>query len=261
MRAYAKLNLTLDVLNKRKDNFHNINSIMQQVNLYDELLFEKSKKIIVKSQFKDDLVKKAAEKLKELFCIEQGIKITVKKNIPTGAGLGGGSADAALTLLVLNKLWDINLHLRDLKDIALELGTDIPFFLEANCALISGKGDKIEKLNGKEYLIVLINSGYELSSKDAYKKLSKTKYKKTKSTLKFRKTKNLKHLHNDFINIQSQDVLEIIEELKQLKATAASITGKGPTVFGIFKNIKEAKKAYNKFKDKYAFVKLTKTLK
>jgi len=246
MRAYAKINLTLQVLNKRKDNFHNINSIMQQIDLYDELLFDSSNKIIIKSQFKDDLVKKTAEKLKQLFDIKQGIKITVKKNIPTGAGLGGGSSDAALTLLVLNKLWDINLHLKDLEDIALELGTDIPFFLRANCALITGKGNKIKPINGKEHIILLVNPGYEISTKEAYKKLSKIK--------------NKAKYDNDFMNIQSKDVLNIIKELKQLKATKTSITGKGPTCFGIFKNKAEATKAYNTLKNKYSFVRLTKTL-
>ena len=246
MRAYAKINLTLDILNKRKDSFHNIKSIMQKIDLYDNIEFQDSKKIIVKSPFKDDLVKKTAEKLKQLFDIKQGIKITVKKNIPTAAGLGGGSSDAALTLLVLNKLWDINLHLKDLIDIAAELGSDIPFFLKGNCCLASGKGEKLKLMKGKEHIILLVNPGYEISTKEAYKKLDKIK--------------NKSIYDNDFMNIQSDDVKDIIKELKQLKASKASITGKGPTVFGIFKNQTLATKAYKKLKDKYAFVRLSKAL-
>src|SRR3989344_131842 len=97
LKSYAKINLSLDVLGKREDSFHEINSVMQKIDLYDELSFENSKETIVKSQFKEDIILKAINEVKEIFQIEEGITVSLKKNIPVGAGLGGGSSDAAST--------------------------------------------------------------------------------------------------------------------------------------------------------------------
>lgn len=265
LKAHAKINLTLDILEKRPDNYHELNSIMQQIELYDELTFEKSEDIIVQSQFKDDIILETILKLKDLLQIEEGVTVFVKKNIPTAAGLAGGSTDAATTLKALNQLWNLNLTQKDLIKIGAELGSDIPFCIIGNSCFVSGKGEIIENINLPEMHILLINPGYKISTKKAYEELGKINYEKKPSSLKMKNSNNTKeiaaNLHNDFIHIQKDDVKDIIKKLKDNQALNASITGKGPTVFGIFENKEIAEKAYNNLKDKYPFVYLTNTIK
>ena len=264
VKAYAKINLTLDVLKKRKDGYHEVNSVMQKVDLHDDLNFEKFGDIIVQSQFRDDIILRTILKLKELFGIEEGVNVSVKKNIPAAAGLGGGSSDAAATLIALNELWELNLSTNDLLKIASELGSDVPFFIIGKGCFVSGRGEITEKINLPEMDILLINPGYEISTKEAYNELDRKIYENKKSSLKLKNLKNIKeiasNLHNDFVYIQKDDVKEIIKELINNGALNASITGKGPTVFGIFDNEEKAKKAYENLKDKYNFVYRGKTL-
>lgn len=265
MKAYAKINLTLDILGKRQDNYHEINSIMQQIDLYDELTFEKSEDIIVQSQFKDDIILKTILKLKELFQIKEGITVSTKKNIPVAAGLAGGSTDAATTLIALNQLWNLNLSTEDLIKIAAELGADVPFCIIGKSCFVSGKGEIVEKIDIPKMDVLLINPGYEISTKEAYEKLDKKEYDKKFSSLKLKNSNDIKevasNIHNDFINIQKEDVKEIIKEVINSGALNASITGKGPTVFGIFENKEKALEAYKNLKDRYKFVYLCKTIK
>jgi len=263
LKAYAKINLALDVLKKRQDNYHEINSIMQQIDLYDELTFEESEDIIVQSQFKDDIILKTILKVKELFNIEQGITVFNKKNIPIAAGLAGGSTNAATTLTALNELWNLNLSTKELIKIGAELGADIPFFLSGNSCFVSGKGEITENINLPEMNLVLINPGYEISTKQAYEELDNKDYEKKFSSLKLKNLNDIKeissNLHNDFIHIQKEEIKDIINDLISNNALNASITGKGPTVFGIFENKEKAEQAYENLKDKYKFVHLTKT--
>jgi len=265
LKAFAKINLTLDILDKRPDNFHEINSVMQQIDLYDELTFEKSEDIIVQSNFKDDIILKTIMKVKELFNIQQGITVKNKKNIPIAAGLAGGSTDAASTLIALNELWDLNLNQENLIKIGTELGSDIPFCIIGKSCFISGKGEIIKKINLPEMHILLINPGYKISTKQAYDELDKKQYEKKFSSLKLKGAKNIKevadNLNNDFIHVQKQEIKNTINELINNGALNASITGKGPSVFGIFNDETKAKQTYEKLKDKYNFVYLTKTIK
>ena len=287
VKAYAKINLTLDVLGSRKDGYHEVNSVMQQVDLHDELNFEKFGDIIVQSQFRDDIILRTILKLKELFSIEEGVNVSVKKNIPIAAGLGGGSSDAAATLIALNELWGLNLSTDDLLKIASELGSDVPFFIIGKGCFVSGRGEILEKINLPEMDILLINPGYEISTKEAYNELDKERYtnekinelifpslvkfslrsnfiNNKKSSLKLKNLKNIKeiasNLHNDFVYIQKDDVKGVIKDLISNGALNASITGKGPTVFGIFDNLERAKKAYENLKDRYKFVYVGKTI-
>ncbi len=265
VKAYAKLNLALDVLDKRKDDYHNLNSVMQQINLYDELSFEKSKDVIVQSQFKDDIILKTVMKLKELFKVKEGVSVSVKKNIPVAAGFGGGSSDAAATLIALNELWGLNLGVDELVKIGEDIGSDVPFFIKGKTCFVSGKGEIVEKIDLPDMDILLINPGYEISTKEAYDELDREEYENKSSSLRLRSLKDVKdisaNLHNDFIHIQKDEIKEIIKELIDNGALNASITGKGPTVFGIFEDEEKAKKVYENLKNKYKFVYLTRTLK
>ena len=149
--APAKINLTLEILGKRSDNFHDLTSIMMSVNLNDEIKIEKSSTLevfctnrLIAKDF--NLAYLAAKKLKAQFKLSKGAKITISKNIPIAAGLGGGSSDAAMTLIGLNKFWGLDLNLDQLFPIASALGSDIPFFLNNGTAMVQGKGELIRAL-------------------------------------------------------------------------------------------------------------------
>jgi len=156
VRAPAKINLSLLIAGKRDDGFHEIESVMAKVDLYDELLLERSDAgdivLICEGKYpvpatKDNLVYKAAELICNSANIKPGIKITVTKNIPVAAGLGGGSSDAASTLLGLNKFLNLGLTDQKLHDLAAKLGSDINFFLGSPLAFCSGRGEKIKKID------------------------------------------------------------------------------------------------------------------
>ncbi len=187
--APAKINLCLEVLGKRADGYHEISTLMGTINLYDVLEFEKLESPEIEvvcnrpelSSGKDNLVYRAAlklqEKLKEKDVKVPGVKIYLQKNIPWGAGLGGGSSDAATTLACLNQLWSIDLDKRSLMQIGSELGSDIPFFFEGPLAWCTGRGEKVETFSIKESLtyaplyLVLITINEHLSTKMVYEQL------------------------------------------------------------------------------------------
>ncbi len=263
MKAYAKINLALDVLDKRKDGYHNINSVMQKIDLFDELFFTRNQDVVVASEFKDDIVRRTALKLRTLFDVQSGVEIKIRKNIPAGAGLGGGSSDAAAALLALNKIWDLNLDSSQLTKIACELGADVPFFLKGNCSFVSGYGDKVEELHAAKMNILLVNPGYQLSTKEAYAQMDKVHKQRKSASIKMRKAGNIEEissaLHNDFIYIQKPIVRDMVGSLNGEGALNASITGKGPTVFGIFQDKEKLMQAYDNLKNKYPYVYATRT--
>lgn len=150
--APAKINLVLEVLARRKDGYHEIRSLMQTISLCDVLSFELAEEISLECtepslQTSDNLVVKAAELLKEVTDCHKGVKIRLEKRIPTGAGLGGGSSDAATTLLALNQLWELGMATSDLAQLAVRLGSDVPFFTHnKGTALVEGRGEKVTPL-------------------------------------------------------------------------------------------------------------------
>ena len=149
VHAPAKINLVLEVLSKDND-YHRISSIVQAIDLCDVLSFHPDKRIYFKcseaSLQRDNLVTRAATLLKESTKCSLGARIELRKNIPWGVGLGGGSSDAAATLLALNELWGLRLSLSELVDVASQLGSDVPFFIHKGTALVEGKGEKVSPL-------------------------------------------------------------------------------------------------------------------
>ena len=149
--APAKINLTLEILGKRPDQFHDLTSIIVSVNLCDEIKIEESSEleifcsnILIKKE--SNLAYLVANALRNQYKISTGAKITLSKNIPVAAGLGGGSSDAATTLIGLNKLWGLGLKIDQLSPIARSFGSDITFFLHNGTAMVQGKGDIIRTL-------------------------------------------------------------------------------------------------------------------
>jgi 4-diphosphocytidyl-2-C-methyl-D-erythritol kinase len=176
LKAPAKINWFLHVYSLRKDGYHDIKSLIQKISLYDVLTFEPSKDLTVitdaRIQKEENLVYKAGVLLRNEYRINMGAEIHLYKNIPVAAGLGGGSSDAALTLIGLNKLWSLELSTRELCGIAEQLGSDVPFFLYGPLALVEGRGEKITPIKAaKKYNLLLVKPHISISTKWAYGQL------------------------------------------------------------------------------------------
>lgn len=276
LKTPAKINLTLEVLRKLPDGFHELRMVMAKIfGLYDEIsiTFESGKEyIIVKSSNngiplgEKNICFKATKKFFEETGKSAGIKINIKKNIPIGAGLGGGSSDGAATLKILNKYFKNPLLAKKLIKIASEIGKDVPFFFsEKNLALIEGAGEKISKtFNSSKLNLLLINPKIHISTKHAFAELSpiikKIKRipgiseKMIESLKKGNADSISRYLYNDFEIVMEKKypvIKEIKNNLLDVGASGALMTGSGSTIFGIFKSRKEILAAKKKMKIKY----------
>ena len=282
LKSYAKINLTLKIGRKGKGGLHEIESIMHPIELFDSLSFEKIEQdeVIIMSNNpsimnKDNLVHKAAIMLKKRYGVKSGVKATIEKNIPLGAGLGGGSANAASALIALNSMWKLKMDARKLSQAAFELGSDVPFFLSGKPALVTGAGEKVKLIPSYPKInAVIVNPGFQVSTKWAYdsyeknkRKLPKHKTISAQAYVKLMQKKDVEgmadHLHNDFTEVISKKY-KVIKDIRQLMnkygALNSCLSGSGPTVYGLFSSIYTAREAYFKLKDIYPFVYLTKTV-
>lgn len=271
--ANAKINLTLDCLTKRPDGYHDIDTVMQSVSLFDTLFIDITEgDITVSTNIKnieneDNLVYKAISLFFDKTDIPAGANCHIIKRIPLVAGLGGGSADAAAALLTLNKYYDYPLNDEELLDISIKLGADVPFFLVGGTVRCTGIGEELYALPYiGDYNVLLVKSGNKTSTKTMYEKIDKsvkTSQNYTKLFLEnFEKNKPFKtKLKNCFLDVldDKQSKTELINEIALFKAVASGLTGSGPTVFGLFDNFSSAFLAYNHFKDKGYEVYLCKT--
>jgi 4-diphosphocytidyl-2-C-methyl-D-erythritol kinase len=255
--APAKINLFLRVLRKRADGYHDIVSLMQKITLYDELIFSPRSQGVVLNcpgtnlpTNDNNLVIRAVKAIFDYCDYQSGMEITLVKKIPLTAGLGGGSSDAATTLIALNQICSLKLKKDELIKLGAKIGADVPFFVFGNNALASGVGDQLESLQTLPKLnLVLIKPQFELSTKMVYENLNLrlTRGKNNYSIPRFLKMGDIiRELHNDLESVS----LEMHPELADLKkmllrhgALGALMSGSGPTVFGIFRNGKEAKQA------------------
>jgi len=193
--AHAKINLALDVVRKRKDGYHELQMIMVPIDLFDTLEFELADKITLESDIsiENNAVIKAAKLMQTRFNINKGVKIKLSKKIPIGAGLGGGSADIAATLRGLNQLWELNLELEDLEELALELGSDTLFCLHNKPALVYGRGENLLFIDTpKIESIYLLISDINVSTANVFKN-HKEKYKSKQFDKLFRDYLNQKY--------------------------------------------------------------------
>ncbi len=256
-RAPAKINLFLRVLGKRTDGYHDIFSLMQKISLYDELSFAPlARGIQLKCSDlelptnENNLVFRAAELLFSNVGYLGGIEITLNKKIPLAAGLGGGSSDAACTLMALNELCSFGLTKKELMEIGSKLGADVPFFIFGNSAFASGIGDKLKVCkNLPELHVVLINPQFPLSTKAVY---SNFNLRLTSEKINYSIPRLLtlgdviRELHNDLQEV-SLNMRPELGDLKQILlrhgALGALMSGSGPTVFGIFSDERAARNA------------------
>jgi len=182
IKSPAKINLHLEVIGKREDGFHELAMIMRNIDLSDYLEFQINDEGLIKlesdcndlSLSGDNLIVKSANLLRKKSNIDFGANIFLRKNIPIGAGLAGGSSNAAATLIGLNKLWDLNLDKETLCSLASNLGSDIPFFINGGIQLCFGRGEILEKLDSYfEYGVILLkNPNVSVSTAETYKKYS-----------------------------------------------------------------------------------------
>lgn len=173
--APAKLNLFLHVTGRRRDGYHDIQTLFQLIDLADELSFESTQSAEISRSGdnygvheSDDLVVKAARLLQSTTGARRGARITVRKKIPLGAGLGGGSSDAATTLMALNKIWSTGLSIAALARLALELGADVPVFIYGRSALGTGIGEKLQFVNLGQRHYVLVFNPYNISTAEVF---------------------------------------------------------------------------------------------
>lgn len=250
-KAPAKINLFLEILGKRNDGYHEIETIMQEIDLADNLQFEEiqegvelecSDKNIPLNQ--DNLVCKAANLILKECGIKKGVLINLEKKIPVGAGLGGGSSDAAATLKALNLLWNVGLSDGELMEFAAKLGSDIPFFIKGGTSLCGGRGEKISpvEVRGKMHYLVLFPHVH-ISTETIYKNLKIDLTKKRKDVsffldaLKFSEIAGIgKLLFNrleEVVFTTYPDLLKVQSSLKIFDFCGLSISGSGSAFFGL----------------------------
>jgi len=260
----AKINLFLNVLSKRKDGFHRIETLFERISLSDELVLVPSRSGIKITSDSQKLPKgpgniayRAAKLLKDRFGIRKGIVIKIKKRIPIAAGLGGGSSNAASVLLGLNRLWRLGLSKRELLRAAAKLGSDVPFFiLETPFALGRGRGEILRKIDppGKKIWHCLVKPLFSISTQAAYRglKTSSLTPKKADVRMLFHSihkgdseslSKLLINSLEHSLNKRVMAILEIKKELMRRGALGCLLSGSGPTVFGIFSSQKTASSA------------------
>ena len=276
LKSPAKINLYLEVIGKRVDGFHELAMIMQNIDLSDFLELEINNEGLIKletdcselSISSDNLIVKSANLLRKKSNIEYGANMFLRKNIPIGAGLAGGSSNAAATLIGLNKLWNLNLDNKTLYSLSSKLGSDIPFFINGGIQLCFGRGEILEKLDSNfEYGVLLLkNPNVSVSTADTYKKYSSSfcdKYLTSEEMIvKIRKDlrdNGLKRLNFDNKHMTIKNDLQLVIEkendsvkqalylLSTLKnCLTYSMSGSGPTCFALFKDVETAKRIKRK---------------
>jgi len=269
LKARAKINLSLEVLNKREDNYHNIKSVFQKINLYDEMYIERNDinkfdliTNIESLNSKENIIYKAYLKLKEKYSNITGIKVTLNKKIPMQAGLGGGSADCASFIIGINKLFDLGLSKLEMETIGKSLGADVVPCLYNKAVLAEGIGDKITTINTNfKYYIVIIKPNICCNTKEMYKLIDQRKN-IVKLDLSNKIIKGLqqndieliaKNLYNTFeyFQIENKLIQDLKEEFIRQGAIGSLMTGSGSCVYGIFRDKQIAKKAFNKLRTNY----------
>lgn len=260
LRSYAKINWTLEVLFRRDDGYHEIRTIYQTVSLHDTVcLSESGRGIEVVSDNPDipsdqrNLAYRAALLAQRITGTSRRVRIDIAKRIPVAAGLGGGSSNAAMTLLGLNSLWDLGLGYQDLVAIAAELGSDVPFFLLGGTALGIGRGEEVYPLEEArcDYL-VLANPGLQVSTGEAYDRLSQLTRSGPARMIPFTllAAKGIREqplqVKNDFEEVvfdSHRRIGEVKQSLTTIGARQALMSGSGATVYGVFTRLEECERA------------------
>ena len=262
IKAYAKVNLSLDVIGRRENGYHDVEMIMQQITLHDNVMItKKNNGISIKSDSvyvpdnHKNIAYKIAEDVMNIFNITSGIHIEIEKNIPVAAGLAGGSTDAAAVIKGLNELFDLKMTKDEMKDVALKYGADIPFCIEGGAAVARGIGEELEVIEGlKKVWMILYKPSIGISTQEIYQRLDVNNIKKHPETnllLSYISNEKYRELAKNMYNVLEEVTVkryplinDIKKKMKEYGAIGTMMSGSGPTVFGIFKNYKSAEVAY-----------------
>ncbi|WNR44763.1 4-(cytidine 5'-diphospho)-2-C-methyl-D-erythritol kinase [Paenibacillus roseipurpureus] len=279
-KAPAKINLSLDVLHKRPDGYHEVEMVMTMVDLADRIEMQEMARdtIIISSQAgyipldEKNLAFQAARLIKDRYDVKQGVYIHLDKRIPVAAGLAGGSSDAAATLRGLNRLWNLNISNEELQILGAELGSDVPFCVTGGTALATGRGEKLEPISAPpQCWVVLAKPPINVSTSEIYGKLNARGIKQHPSTagvLSAIRDKQFDRLCDNLGNVLEGVTLDLYPEVRHLKecmqrlgADGVLMSGSGPTVFGLVSKEAKVARIYNGLrgfcKDVYAVRMLT----
>lgn len=250
LKANAKINLTLGITGKREDGYHTLDGIMQSVDLYDRIEIAKSDKISVECDVnglsqEDNIAFSAARLFFEETGIKAGADISIQKHIPTAAGLGGGSADAAAVLCGLDRLYETALPYDELCSFAIKLGADVPFFIRGGTQRVGGIGEQLTPVAPlKDCLFLLIKYGDKTSTADMYKKSDMIRLTipdtaaAAAALFEGNITELAKNIGNSFTAFF--DYSELIDMLEPSEPLCVSLSGSGPTVFAMYNSLKGA---------------------
>ncbi len=263
MKAPAKINLSLDVLHKRSDGYHEVNMVMTTIDLADRVeltdLYSDKIQVISHNRFVPDdernLAYQAAKLLKEKLDVRRGVAISITKHIPVAAGLAGGSSDAAATLRGLNKLWGLGLSLDELAEIGAEIGSDVPFCVYGGTAVARGRGEKIEHIPAPPTCwVILAKPTIGVSTADVYRnlQLQSVHHPDVDGMVEAIKEKNYERicalagnvLESVTLNMHPE-VAQIKEQMKRFGADVSLMSGSGPTVFGLVQHDSRLQRVYN----------------
>lgn len=268
-KAYAKINLGLDVLRRRPDGYHEVKMIMQTVDLYDVLLVSKKEEdtITISTQNEDlpvnedNLIYKAVKLMKEVYGFPEGIHVELVKNIPIAAGMAGGSTDAAAAMRAINTLFELNRPLKELESHAVKIGADVPYCIQGGTVLSEGIGELLTDLPDAPQCILLIaKPDIMVSTKYVYENLNLpgiTNHPDIDAMVQAIKKGDAQAMLEPMDNVLAtvtEEKYGIIKEIKQTMvrngAIKAMMSGSGPTVFGIFETMVQAATAFDAIKEK-----------
>ena len=264
VKANAKINLILNVYDKREDGYHNVEFLMVPIDLYDEIEINLSDEMKINTpgvELEDNLIYKAVKLIKDTYNITNNFSIDVKKNIPQGGGLAGGSSDASFVLKAINQLCDLNITDEELIALSARLGSDCPFFIKNKPSIISGRGEIIEVVDfSLDNEIIIINPGSHLSTKAVFDNYQNTN--KHGDITKFINTKDLKLLHNDLTTSSRllDDKLDaLLNDLDNLSVNYL-MSGSGSSCFVVLDKSSNKNDIIKYLENKYPLVVCTKVL-
>lgn len=268
-KAYAKINLGLDVIRKRPDGYHEVKMIMQTVDLYDVLLVSKKEEdtITISTQREDlpvnedNLIYKAIKLMKEVYGFPGGVHVELVKNIPIAAGMAGGSTDAAAAMRAINELFELNRPLKELEKHAVKIGADVPYCIQGGTVLSEGIGELLTDLpNAPQCILLIAKPDIMVSTKYVYENLNLPGLKNhpdIDAMVKAIKCGDMQAMLEPMDNVLAtvtEEKYGIIKEIKQAMekngAIKVMMSGSGPTVFGIFETMVQAATAFDAIKEK-----------
>lgn len=268
-KAYAKINLGLDVIKKRPDGYHEVKMVMQTVDLYDVLLVSKKEEdtITISTQREDipvnedNLIYKAIKIMKEVYGFPGGVHVELVKNIPIAAGMAGGSTDAAAAMRAINDLFELNRPLKELEDHAVKIGADVPYCIQGGTVLSEGIGELLTDLpNAPQCILLIAKPDIMVSTKYVYENLNLPNIQKHPdidaivNAIKEGDVQGMIEPMDNVLASVTEEKYGIIKEIKQTMekngAIKALMSGSGPTVFGIFETMVQAATAFDAIKEK-----------